>query len=309
MSCIVEQLGLAMIPSCHARSSGLTCDTTSGTAGSMRQADRVVDDRRAALRRLGRERLRRVAAGAEQRDVDAFERLGRRELDLDLAAADGHAPARGPLGREQAQLRHRERASRAGPGSSSGRRRRWRRRRRRSGIRGWFRAWSDLLRLVVGHRRSIPAGLRPNRGVRSAYPLVADGCQAPAVELRRSPRATSTCDLHEGQRRRRAIAVAVPDERDPARRQVRGNDDDRGIGRRRRPAAGPGPCPRPAPPSPGRCRCPRIGTRSSAPRRCARMWSSTQRVLRHERNPISRCSPMSWMDGRPRVPARASRRL
>ena len=38
MSCIVEQLGLAMIPSCQSRSSGLTCDTTSGTSGSMRQA-------------------------------------------------------------------------------------------------------------------------------------------------------------------------------------------------------------------------------------------------------------------------------
>ncbi len=38
MSCIVEQLGLAMIPSCHARSSGLTCDTTSGTVGSIRHA-------------------------------------------------------------------------------------------------------------------------------------------------------------------------------------------------------------------------------------------------------------------------------
>src|SRR3990172_2017870 len=37
-SCIVEQLGLATIPSCQARSSGLTWLTTSGTAGSIRQA-------------------------------------------------------------------------------------------------------------------------------------------------------------------------------------------------------------------------------------------------------------------------------
>ena len=35
---MVEQLGLAMMPSCQARSSGLTCDTTSGTDGSIRQA-------------------------------------------------------------------------------------------------------------------------------------------------------------------------------------------------------------------------------------------------------------------------------
>ena len=35
---MVEQLGLAMIPSCQSRSSGLTWETTSGTDGSMRQA-------------------------------------------------------------------------------------------------------------------------------------------------------------------------------------------------------------------------------------------------------------------------------
>ena len=39
----------------------------------------------------------------------------------------------------------------------------------------------------------------------------------------------------------------------------------------------------------------------SAPRE--RMWSSTQRVLLHERKPISRCSPMSCMDGMPARPA------
>jgi len=33
---IVEQLGLAMMPLCHARSCGLTSGTTSGTDGSMR---------------------------------------------------------------------------------------------------------------------------------------------------------------------------------------------------------------------------------------------------------------------------------
>ena len=37
-SCIVEQFGLAMMPSCQARSSGLTWLTTSGTAGSIRHA-------------------------------------------------------------------------------------------------------------------------------------------------------------------------------------------------------------------------------------------------------------------------------
>ena len=38
ISCIVEQLGFATIPSCQARSSGFTCETTSGMSGSIRQA-------------------------------------------------------------------------------------------------------------------------------------------------------------------------------------------------------------------------------------------------------------------------------
>ena len=70
---------------------------------------RVVDHGRAASRGLGRERLRRVAAGAEQGDVDALERVGRGQPDLELAVADGHPPARRTLGREQPQLGHRER--------------------------------------------------------------------------------------------------------------------------------------------------------------------------------------------------------
>jgi hypothetical protein len=37
-SCIVEQFGLAMMPSCHSPSSGFTWLTMSGTFGSMRQA-------------------------------------------------------------------------------------------------------------------------------------------------------------------------------------------------------------------------------------------------------------------------------
>ena len=37
-SCIVEQLGLAMMPGCPSRSSGLTWLTTSGIEGSIRHA-------------------------------------------------------------------------------------------------------------------------------------------------------------------------------------------------------------------------------------------------------------------------------
>src|SRR6185295_12969711 len=40
-SCIVEQFGLAMMPSCQSRSSGFTWLTTSGTFGSIRHADEL----------------------------------------------------------------------------------------------------------------------------------------------------------------------------------------------------------------------------------------------------------------------------
>ncbi len=83
-SCIVEQLGFAMMPSCQARSSGLTWDTTSGTAGSIRQALELSMTAAAARGRLGRELLRGPGAGAEQRDVDALEGVRRREADLEL---------------------------------------------------------------------------------------------------------------------------------------------------------------------------------------------------------------------------------
>ena len=58
-SCIVEQLGLATMPSCHSRSSGFTWLTTSGTAGSMRQA----------LELSMTVAPRRAASGASTRDV------------------------------------------------------------------------------------------------------------------------------------------------------------------------------------------------------------------------------------------------
>ena len=40
-SCIVEQFGLATMPGWPSRSSGLTCETTSGIVGSIRQADEL----------------------------------------------------------------------------------------------------------------------------------------------------------------------------------------------------------------------------------------------------------------------------
>ena len=69
---------------------------------------RVVDHGRAAGRGLGRELLRRPAAGAEQRDVDALERVRRRQLDLEVPPADRDpAPGR-PLRCQEPQLGHRE---------------------------------------------------------------------------------------------------------------------------------------------------------------------------------------------------------
>ena len=58
-SCIVLQLGLAMIPSCASRSSGLTWLTTSGMPGSIRQA----------LELSMTVQPRAAACGASSRDV------------------------------------------------------------------------------------------------------------------------------------------------------------------------------------------------------------------------------------------------
>ena len=81
MSCIVEQLGLAMIPSCQARSSGLTWLTTSGTAGSMRHALELSITTQPRLAASGASSFEVPPPAAEDRDVDALEGVGCRELD------------------------------------------------------------------------------------------------------------------------------------------------------------------------------------------------------------------------------------
>ncbi len=91
----------------------------------------VVDDRAAAGGRLRRQVAGGVAAGREEGDVDAVEGLGRRLLDLHLAAAERQRAAGRARRGEEADLPDREARAPGGPGPSSGRRRRWRRRRRR----------------------------------------------------------------------------------------------------------------------------------------------------------------------------------
>ena len=95
-------------PGWPSRSSGLTCDTTSGIGRVHPPRRRVVDDGRAAGDRGGRELGRDVGAGREERDVDALERVGDRLGDLERAAVDGHGPPGRSPGGEQPQLTDRE---------------------------------------------------------------------------------------------------------------------------------------------------------------------------------------------------------
>ena len=130
-SCIVEQFGLAMIPAWPAASSGLTWLTTSGTAGSIRQAFELSmtvgpgrDGRRCELLRGG-------AASREQGDVDPGECL-RRGFDHGVGrATDRRSSGRPSAPTPSAEAGRSGSRARGGPGSSSARRGRWRRRRRR----------------------------------------------------------------------------------------------------------------------------------------------------------------------------------
>ena len=138
------------------------------------------------------------AAGAEQRDVDAVERVGRRQADLrSVPVATVTRPAGGPLGREQAQLRDRELlleqdlghrpADGAGGADDGDDRANW----------GWFQAWSDLLADgLSGTGGSIPAGPRPDplgrMPIGRRHPTVSrTRRRADVVELLREPGHTS----------------------------------------------------------------------------------------------------------------------
>ena len=107
-SCIVEQLGLAMMPSCHSPSSGFTWLTMSGTLGSIRQAFELsitVAPRAAASGASWRETS---AARREEGDVDAFEGLGSRLPDRQSPSVGAHRRSGRTAGGEQPKLPDRE---------------------------------------------------------------------------------------------------------------------------------------------------------------------------------------------------------
>ena len=105
---MVEQFGLAMIPGWPSRSAALTCETTSGMVGSIRQADELSMTVAPAGDRRGRKVVRDAGAGREERDVDAVECLGDGLSDLERPAVDRDGPTGRSPGGEQAQVTDRE---------------------------------------------------------------------------------------------------------------------------------------------------------------------------------------------------------
>ena len=102
IAAIVVQFGLAMIPlRASAIASGLTSETTSGTSGSIRNAEELsttIDP--ASANRRG-QRPRGGGPGGEQRDVQPARVGGRGVLDGDLAAGVGqHGAGRAGGGEE-----------------------------------------------------------------------------------------------------------------------------------------------------------------------------------------------------------------
>ena len=111
IAAIVVQFGLAMMPlRASATASGFTSLTTSGTSGSIRQAEELSMTTHAGRGELRRQRARGGRPGGEQRDVEA-RRVGRRGvLDDDLAVAEGQRGAGRAAGGEEPDLVGREAA-------------------------------------------------------------------------------------------------------------------------------------------------------------------------------------------------------
>ena len=109
MAAIVVQFGLATMPlGMSSSASGLTSDTTSGTSGSMRQAEELSMTVAPAAATTGASSREVCLPGREQREVEARPVGGGRVLDGDLAVAPRQrAPGR-PGGGEQADLVDRE---------------------------------------------------------------------------------------------------------------------------------------------------------------------------------------------------------
>ena len=128
---IATQFGLAMMPMWRAIASGFTSGTTSGTPGSMRNAEELSTTTAPC----------RTAIGANRRDTappaenSAMSTPGKavlvQFLDRDALAAEQQLPPRRAIGGEQAQSFQREVAAFQAGRSVRRRPRRWRRRWRR----------------------------------------------------------------------------------------------------------------------------------------------------------------------------------
>ena len=88
--------------------SGLTSETTSGTSGSIRQAEELSTTITPASAKRGASAREVVAPGGEERDVEAGRVGGRGVLDGDLAVAEGQHGAGRAGGGEEADLVGRE---------------------------------------------------------------------------------------------------------------------------------------------------------------------------------------------------------
>ena len=105
---MVEQLGLAMMPACHARSVGIYLADHQRHIGLHPPRRRVVDHHAAALDGLRRKLARCLRAGREEGDVDALERRRRRLGDSESPICHRDAVACRPARREGADVGRRE---------------------------------------------------------------------------------------------------------------------------------------------------------------------------------------------------------
>jgi hypothetical protein len=108
---VATQLGFAMMPRCRIRLAAFTSGTTSGTSGSIWNAEELSTTATAPARTAaGGVALRYTAAGREQRDVDAREAVVRQHLNRHLPSLEAECPAGGPRRGQQSQTGLREAA-------------------------------------------------------------------------------------------------------------------------------------------------------------------------------------------------------
>jgi hypothetical protein len=101
--CIVEQLGLAMMPLCESSAAGFTSGTTSGIAGSIRHALELSMTMAPSLAAIGASTRLASALRREERHIDAYEGAFPGYTDFHVLAAerDGLAFVRGNVERDE----------------------------------------------------------------------------------------------------------------------------------------------------------------------------------------------------------------